>query len=68
MKFLKIRRDPAKDGDSYHKQLLDRGFHPIRFGVPSPVGKVVKGTLVATQKAGRRAWWLLGRLYVKREK
>lgn len=68
MKFLKIRRDKAKSGDTYRQQLMERGFKPVRFGVPSPVGRVVKGTLVATTLAGKRAWWLLGRLYAKREK
>jgi len=34
----------------------------------SSVGRVVKGAIVATTYAGKRAWWLLGRLYAKKDK
>ena len=64
---MKIRRNQARDGEAYKELLKKKGFVPVRFGVPSPVGRVVKGTLVMCSYAGKKAWWLLRRIYIKKE-
>lgn len=63
---MKIRTNPARNGEHFKDDLLRKGFVPVRFGVPSPVGRVVKGAIVATTYAGKHAWWLLGRVYVRK--
>lgn len=49
------------------KKLLDAGHKVIAENVPSPVGKVPKGSTVLTDFNDKRAVWIDGKLYQKQD-
>jgi hypothetical protein len=47
------------------KKLLASGYKVVEEKVKSPVGKVPRGSTVLTDRNGKRAVWINGRLYQK---
>jgi len=45
------------------KQLVDAGYKLIAVNVPSPVGRVPKGSTVITDHEAKRAYWIDGKLF-----
>jgi hypothetical protein len=46
-------------------KLLGAGYKVVKDNVPGPVGKVPRGSTVLTDHNGKRAVWILGKLYQK---
>lgn len=45
------------------KRMLDSGYRVVQEKTPSPVGRVPKGSTVLTDYNGKRAVWILGKIY-----
>ena len=66
---MKLKWSEIMNGDLSPKELVRRleaaGYKVIKKNVPSPVGRVPRGSTVLTDANGRRAVWILGKLYQK---
>jgi len=45
------------------KQLVDAGYKVVKENMPSPVGRVPKGSTVITDHEEKRAYWIDGKLF-----